>query len=915
MKVNIYLLLILVLSFIIGISNVDAATYNGSAGIAGTTVTGGAVCSNNEKDCLWNNLIGQDSSTYVGSRFAGVRLMLVYSNGTSYTRIGTYFYVLRSNNNCPSDLGSSCIASGYDDWFTTSGGVWVYDSDEMKNDIIGKNEDDQELLEKWIKRFGTTLDALTKDSCGVDKSNLGNCYKKAGYRILIEPLLQLNSGYWYTAKEIAVRDNITNSQRYAEIATRLYTDFNDINIYVGSGTSVAASKTCLEDEDCGYGYNIIDITEAGGLNEKYDYRPDSICLNCDDEGTDWSYIYTDMANWDGIKTAVLSTKSSSVKNYFTSGSISGNTVACREQIRVKFPSQTDAIQVQTGRYFTVGLPQQYSINTPNFEPLTVERTKECRAYDSSGNDVTSSVKWKNYWLSDTFYQNASSSDNSKRAESTGVITLIYNEQNGSKNYNGEKATDVYNTIIDGENSNSLTVTNSYTLTADTYRYIRKDNGLSVSVIPTDVAYDDVGVANLPISFTNTADDTSSVAATLQFNYEFPEDSHLAAAFKDPDYFKGDALQSTDEDIYKVASSEGAISAGSDIVQQGGLDSDQFNDLKHTACALQYCSDSNINGSSTRFSCSGFGSCVTSKIKSGKTQTVCSSDDNYICSIDFDDGNTCRIEDGKYYDYNNNEISADEYNQICSGGNTCRIENGKYYDYNNNEISADEYNRICNGGNEGVCRIENGKYYIDEEEVTEAVYKAQCACYTNNGIYYIDGDEVTEEEYYRVCPPEERVCPDDDPCCYGYCDTSGGINVIYRTIDLNTPFPGYSAEKRDTGANWCYYNVSNKSLECGSGTYTSQTANEVVNQVIYENRGVTGDPESVYQEEPIYEVTLNADKISEIRSYNDDHAYSDFTLTCEADGTGCKLSSTVREMLEVSGVCASASGDSFYTCDE
>ena len=33
---------------------------------------------------------------------------------------------------------------------------------------------------------------------------------------------------------------------------------------------------------------------------------------------------------------------------------------------------------------------------------------------------------------------------------------------------------------------------------------------------------------------------------------------------------------------------------------------------------------------------------------------------------------------------------------------------------------------------------------------------------------------------------------------------GGVDVIYRTIDLEDPFPGQAADKRNTGSNWCSY---------------------------------------------------------------------------------------------------------------
>ena len=33
----------------------------------------------------------------------------------------------------------------------------------------------------------------------------------------------------------------------------------------------------------------------------------------------------------------------------------------------------------------------------------------------------------------------------------------------------------------------------------------------------------------------------------------------------------------------------------------------------------------------------------------------------------------------------------------------------------------------------------------------------------------------------------------------YCPGPGGVDVIYRTIDLEDPFPGQAADKRNTGS--------------------------------------------------------------------------------------------------------------------
>ena len=683
------------------------------------------------------------------------------------------------------------------------------------------SKDNDAVIKALLKEIGADIDELK-----LEQDENPGTLNSFGYRFLIQQITIWQKGSQYVAsprKEMAKRGDasdtyfsqswITQHKGAANFQSDIYTERDDIGIYRATRYNPLYSKSNFRNAQRGTGYNIIWFYNPYSF--AYDYRPDSLCLNCDDENSNWSYVYSDMANWEGIKVS-LNSKDNNVKNYFKQNKkIGNNTVACREQIRVKFPDEGNAIRVETGRYFTVGLPQQYSIGTPNFEPLKVERTKECHAYNGD-NDVTNSIsdnQWKNFWSNDTFYKNATNKSQDKKTASTGKVTLDYQEENGDGSYNGKKDTDTYNTKV-SQNKGNLTVTNSYTLAADTYRYIRKDNGLSVSEVP-DVAYTDVGVANFPISYNNTKTDDNDLAATLSFKYEIPKDSSLSKSIGHPNYFNGDTAQTKDEDIYKVANKSGSI--GNNYVTKGSLDDNQYNDLKHTACVLEYC---DANGQNCK---SEFKSCMNNKVKNGKSQTNCASK-NYICDIKFEE------------DENPPE------------DNVCRQEDGKYY-IGENEVTKDEYDKVCS------CKIENGKYYIDMEE-------------------------VTEEEYMAVCPPGERVCPDYDPCCLGYCPPCEGencINVIYRTIDLNTPFPGYSAEKRQTGANWCSYNVSEKKIICDS---YQGSLNTVVDKVIFHNRGVSGNPETEYQEEPIYELTMDADKIKSIQAYNNDHEYSDFTLNCD-----------------------------------
>ena len=64
---------------------------------------------------------------------------------------------------------------------------------------------------------------------------------------------------------------------------------------------------------------------------------------------------------------------------------------------------------------------------------------------------------------------------------------------------------------------------------------------------------------------------------------------------------------------------------------------------------------------------------------------------------------CRIEDGKYYNKNGEEVSETEYNKACNP--SCKIVDDKYYDNNGKEVTKDEYEKACGNPQTG-----NNVYY-------------------------------------------------------------------------------------------------------------------------------------------------------------------------------------------------------------
>lgn len=111
--------------------------------------------------------------------------------------------------------------------------------------------------------------------------------------------------------------------------------------------------------------------------------------------------------------------------------------------------------------------------------------------------------------------------------------------------------------------------------------------------------------------------------------------------------------------------------------------------------------------------------------------------------------------------------------------------------------------------------------------------------------------------------------------------NGGINLIYRPIDLDNPFPNIDAKGRNTGANWC-------------NGYDCSKDNDVVKAVIKNNRDVKS--EELYNLEPMYTFILTPSDINKIRKYNRQNSYTNyygtlnkseqyFDFKCE-NGTNC-----------------------------
>ena len=707
------------------------------------------------------------------------------------------------------------------------------------------------------------------------------------------------------------------------------------------------------DPNNGSGYNILWFSTDPF--KEYDYTVESICANCNSNNADnIAYVIKDTSDWDAILNSSES-DNSNVQGYYnkTPGSEDGEGVYCREEYTIYFPNAKDQIYVDPGRYFTINpspdswtdfskIINKFSSGSsasnkfssgsgastiPLLKPVKVKKKQECQAnvnLEQGENESDEAFAARVHQAKMAALSSYLSSNESSFKKNMGTVYFRYNETYKESKYNMnnpesfrefDKSHQEYKSNLD-DAAEMLTMeaTSSYELPDNYYQYIRIRDGLSMKTKPSNAntEYKNVGIENLPVSFENHGTpitDTVSKAADIQFAYDLPTSgTNISQAAGDDNFL---ATENPGDNIYKQYLS-------------GNYDEDVKKQLENSVCAQMY-----------GFGTANFNSCARDRVKDktpsggnciSKSSIMGSTTSGYSCMVltshDPDDEDGCNSEeDADRYGVDWNPIA-----QVCCpegttfnpelgkcspnggpGDNTCRIENGKYYDFNGNEITKEEYDRICSGdpddsGDPGdnTCRIENGKYYD------------------------FNGNEITKEEYDKICPSDvPPVCPE---CPYGCCPSGecapmpdgtcpgqGGIDVIYRTIDLEDPFPGQDAENRATGANWCSYNIKTQKIDC---KYNNATSN---NYIIRERSGHKYGSDVYDENHILYKITLDTETIKQIRDYNDANKYDDdWIRACYQNGKAC-FSKFLRDegniYSKLSGKCKLISGSNFYDCDE
>ncbi len=895
---------------------------------AGGTGSGGGASGNTGSGNNWSSDFYWQSGDDDAVRVAAYRFDLVYKpkNGDRYI-----IKTVIAQDNSSNYAGSWCVSSGrqfliqrvkeYTDAVNQTGeslyGATYVDSGplvdlvrrlsngETIDNIFNQNAiEDEELIKEYItSSLGFNLD---EDEMLLEQDDNPGTYDSYGYRILIQKIQVYATGnssacptfFKFAATRKDVASNSAVKQILAGdktvyiapyslangIASDLWTTKDDIGIsngypyrFIGTetGQQIRNKAQYFADWNNGLGYNILWFSTS--VFTDYDYSVDAACVNCNSDDEDnTAYIIQDTTDWEAIF-ASKNSSNSNVVGYYDKG----NGVYCREEYTVYFPNANNTIYVEPGRYFTLNASASAlesvtsSSAIPNLKPIKVVKKRQCRVNSEENSSNATTVL-------NTFRANSEYDFKAK----TGTVYFKYTEDYDGSRYSMTEAEELeaYDeddnytySISDG--TLTMEITKYYTLPENYYQYIRKQDGLSMKTKPsTDLSYYiNVGISNLPVSFNNTGGEESGSAykaADIQFSYELPGNNNdtdqysllYKAYIKDNSYLAVDS--STTKNIYyKYINNE--MEDGDETI------------LNNSACAKMYgvgttgfttCAEQRVNNSIGE----GSNSCIV------KNEIGSSSTSGYSCVVLTygDDGggdDDCLTEE----DAESLGLDWDPYHQVCCPAGTT---------YNSKLGKCETTTRVPPDDDEDdyVCEIKDGKYYD----------------------FY--GNEITKDEYDEICPAdippicdsgcEYGCCPSGEcaPMPGGVCPGSGGIDVVYRTIDLTYPFPGQNAEQRSTGTNWCSYDIQTQQIDCA---YNNQTVTTyITDNTVYDDSHV------------LYEVTLDTETINSIRSYNNSHAYDDWDLECLDNGQAC-ISEFLRSVVDTTGNCANATKSTFYTCDD
>ncbi len=514
-------------------------------------------------------------------------------------------------------------------------------------------------------------------------------------------------------------------------------------------------------------------------------------------------------------------------------------------------------------------------------------------------------------------------------------------------------------------------TNKYELPDDYYNYIRLRDGLSMMKAPTE-PYITIDIGNLPVSYENHGvkiSETQYKVADIQFAYDLPANALLSKAASEDGYLAtslgnggtgGDCIsketimgEPTSGYSCKVLTATipdgdpGGGCKSEDDANKLGVD---WNPKGGYCCPVGKVYNSETGtcdpGPNTGDDCKTEADANKMGVDwNPMTNSCCPVGTKYSSRTgrceDVPDDSECKTEedaDRLGLDWNSKGKyccpAGTKYNNITGTcdpepdtGDDCKTEadanrlgvdwnpKGKYccpvgtkYDSSTGKCENEPGNPPGTGNG---CKTEAdaNRLGVDWNPMTKS-------CCTEGSTYDPNtGTCAGGNEEDPVCPTSQcpyGCCPSGEcaPMPDGTCPGFGAIDVIYRTIDLEDPFPGQSASNRETGSNWCSYNISTKAIDCN---YNNQTP---INFITRERSNKKNGYKVYDDDHVLYEVSLDSRTISSIRSYNNKNKYdNDWIDQCYDNGKACKSKFLKEYSSVITGKCKSTSKSNFYTCDK
>lgn len=886
------------------IFNIDPIILSASLGYNGSGM--GYESSGSKGSC--DNVAVGSVCNWNQKNYRAIKLTLIYYDGKNRKQLGKPYYIADRNafnledtfkaNNVSYEINAS-IHEG------TLGDKVEYNIDSIKKFITNPAN-----FARIISNMGLTMNDLDEES----EEGIG--FGKVGYRMLIEPFSSwvINRGdgqrlEYFTVKEIYGLKYHIATHRYSEYLKWMVVDSPDIDVsttpypgiesatgeYTDSAMGGISSSSFIADPTSKYGYNIVNLGDLIDNRKCYQVNVTSNPAICKNTNTTNKGSYTETMkevkctndNKDLQENSKYGKKVYKINNDCS--------VHCIESLTTYFPGNIIPAG-KLGGYF-----EWPSIHSNRFA-LTINGKRTCHIKFERGvtdpNKILTCAK-TNLTVSQLYGDfNAKGQVKFNDPEYGKNVALSKDyEFESCKNCQGISSSNKKEV----ENREIVVIKNTrLKLPKKTYQYINKKTKKSIDGPLKEGAnqknYTNIGFGNLPISL--KAKPNKKYSLTL-VNLKIGANAT----------FSKKANSSAYECKYKVTSTPTESCKCPVGTKRAGKSLDKL--LANNT--YKSCPDAQAN-------------------ECDKTPPP--PDDDPYCPVGTK--------------YANDEEHSKKYRK-------CLADHTEMYckDEHCNDPSEEKYCFTVGGTPKNLTEyvLEHGVSYEEAEEKLcpttpppppppsdQGYYCPEGTKYPNRNITFClnsgEGNYNQCVEKYCNKKDEGYQCPDgqdislcvsvrikngaSENAAINYCkDALCGkdIRIIYRTIDLDNPFP---SKKLNGNLGW----TSNTGRKTGRYPGYNWNSEILVKNKILNNRGTEGD--KLYNKKPLYTIKLSANNIQKIRSYNknqlkNDDGYSDFTLNCLDNGTKCLSNNFLRNSgntggnILTGGTCKNTGKNTFDTC--